>query len=220
MKTKNALTETTPLWQLAEHNAQAELEPTGPPLAAEFSVLSELLTNHPKLIEQAEMGGETVELTPKVRYITLAEASESAAGLPAKSLEQSSVTLLPDESTVPGSLIAQAHRVKDSPMLYLALSSGDLTEHRQFTIHDGHVTDLADSNKELSDDEITAVKTAMSAISEKVQSDFEIMERQRISKKIGAWWSDSDGRRAERRAERRMRREIRWQSLGEVGTDV
>lgn len=220
MKQKPSQSDPIPLWQLAEQKAHGELEPTGPELLPEFNILSDLISKHPKAIEHREMNGDLVEITPSARYISLAKSTETGTNPTEQNSKTFSVTLLDDNADIPGSQVAQAHRIEGSAELYLTLASRDKKTFRQYTVHDGLVTDVADSSKELSEAEITNVKAAFEAMSEKIVVNHEAIDRQRISRKIGAWWTDSDGRRAQLRASRRLRRELRWQSLGEVGTDL
>lgn len=201
--------EPLPLWQQAELSAQDDQELTEQPLAAECVQLNELMDKHPGHIEHRQMSGDEVDLTPTARFIVLKKTPEGTVGTPSDSGDIHSVTLLPDDSGFPGSLVAQAHRLQDSREMYLALASGDKTEIHQYTIHDGHATDIADKDRTLSEDEAATIEGALSALAQKISAEFEAVDRQRVARKIGAWWTGRDERRIRRANDRKLMRQIR-----------
>lgn len=200
MTQKRSQSDPTPLWQLAEQKSHDGLQTPEAPLAAEFNTLSEFMSKHPRLIEHGEISGDKVELTPRARYLSLAKAPKSTLIPQTPGTEPYSITVLAEDNTdIPGSQFAQAYRIEGSRELYLTISSSNMNEFRQFTIHDGHATDVSKSDKELNESETTMVKTALAAIAEKIHTDAEEIEQQRISRKIGAWWADREHRKELRR---------------------
>lgn len=198
-----------PLWQQAELSAQDGHELAEPPLAAECVQLNELMDKHPGHIEHRQMGGDEVDLTPTARFIVLKKTPEGTVGTPANSDDIYSVTLLPEDTGFPGSSVAQAHRLRNSRELYLALAFGNGSEIRQYTIHDGHATDVADKDRTLGEDEAATIEGALSALAQKISAEFEAVDRERVARKIGAWWAGRDERRIRRANDRKLMRQIR-----------
>ena len=233
MKEKPSQPERAPLWQLAEQARNSELEPAAPPAFEEFTNLSKLMDSLPEFIDRRDVDGEVVESTPVAQFKTLAALSltdypkrtrKLVPSVARENGENYTEFIFGQSRIDPAWVDAQVHRNGMSPQLYLTLSIKSVTstepQFNQYTVHDGHISDIEEPAKELDDDEVTTVKMALTAVSEKIGAEFEAIDRQRIIRKVGAWWMDSDGSRARRRLDRQSRREIWRNSLGEVGTDL
>lgn len=179
---------------------------------------------------------EAAIVTPAVNYLPL--KNEAGVVHP---------KLLDDDTSLPEYVTAEALRFEgDSEPLYLAVSSKNSSTKRRYTIQGGLVSDYEDTGRELNPDEIAGIGIALTALSERIQSDAETLKRQSLLRKIGGHFITPDETvgmtrsaievtkikqkesrqaeraklRANRRAHRQMQREIRRNSLGEVGTDV
>lgn len=236
MNTKKAPSENISLWQQAELDSRAALEPLEPPLAEEASTLRRVMSDQPDFMRRQEIEGERVEVTPAVNYLPLKD--KDGIVHPKE---------LPDDTTLPEYVTAEALRYESDPEpLYLVMSSKNSSVKRRYTLQGGLVSDYEDTGRELSPDEIAGIEVALTALSERIQSDAETLKRQSLLRKIGGYFINHDeaagmtrnaievakikekeSRQAERaklRARRReykqMRRELWRNSLGEVGTDV
>lgn len=189
MKHKHTDPTPLPLWQQAEQKNHAELETADGPLLREFTELSELMSSAKKVIGTHDMNGEHVELTPNARFTS--NRVTYFDGRPSSVSEKSDnyTALLPDHRVDSCNVDAQAHRVKGTQQLYLALAIHSVRpEQLQYTIHDGHITDIADSAKQVSKDEISTVKAAFEAITSQIHEDLEQIDSQRLKRKIGRFF--------------------------------
>jgi hypothetical protein len=236
MNTKKQPSENLPLWQQAELESRAALEPPEPPLADESSTLIRVMSEQPDFMLRRVIDDEAAIVTPAVNYLPL--KNEAGVVHP---------KLLADDTSLPEYVTAEALRFEgDSEPLYLALSSKNSSTIRRYTIQGGAVSDYEANKRELNPDEIAGIGTALTALSERIQSDAETLKRRSLLRKIGGYFTDHDETvgmtrsavevakvkqkeakraertedRARRRARRQMRRELWWNSLGEVGTDV
>ncbi|MGB3945716.1 MAG: hypothetical protein WBK76_02650 [Candidatus Saccharimonadales bacterium] len=202
LNTKNSNTETPLLWEQADHKRNGELQPVAPPALKEFTHLSQLMDSLPKILEKREMSGEKVEVTPTGVFRTLATmpldgSSRDLKLVPsvARKKGQNYTELGWGKRRIDSALVeAQAHRDETSPQLYLTLGIKSVTrvepQFHQYTIHDGHITDVAVPEKEVGSEEIASVKMALSAISEKLLADEEALKAKKLHRKIGKFFSD------------------------------
>lgn len=215
MKTKNNSTETPLLWEQADNKRNGELQPVAPPALKEFTHLSQLMDSLPKILEKREMDDEKVEVTPTGSFRTLAAmpldgSSRDLKLVPgvARKHGQNYTELAWGKRRIDSALVeAQAHRDETSPQLYLTLGVKSVTrvepQFHQYTIHDGHITDVEMPDKELDKDEISSVKMALDAISQKIEHEFDQADSKRMIRKIGAWSIQSGEKRALKRRNRR-----------------
>ncbi|MGB3946009.1 MAG: hypothetical protein WBK76_04210 [Candidatus Saccharimonadales bacterium] len=214
MKTKNNSTETPLLWEQADHKRNGELQPTAPPAFEEFTHLSQLMDSTPTVLEKRAMGDETIEVTPTGTFRTLVEmpldgTSRVLKLVPslARQKGQNYTELYWGKRRIdPARVEAQAHRDETSPQIYLTIGIRSVTrvepQFHQYTIHDGHITDVESPEKEVDADEITTVKLALSAISEQILADEETIKADKLHRKVGVWIG--------KRAERKQKRIDRW----------
>jgi hypothetical protein len=236
MNTKKAPSENLSLWQQAELESRAALEPQEPPLADESSTLIRVMSEQPDFMLHQVIDDEDAIVTPAVHYLPL--KNEAGVIRP---------KILTDDTSLPEYVTAEALRFEgDSEPLYLVMSSKNSSLKHRYTIQGGLVSDYEDTGRDLNPDEIVGIEIALTALSERIQSDAETLKRQSLLRKIGGRFISHDQStgmtrsaievakikekesrqaeraklRAKRRAYRQMQREIRRNSLGEVGTDV
>lgn len=182
MATKKAPTENISLWQQAELESRAAHEPTESPLADEASTLTKVMTEQRDFMRHQVIEGENVEVTPVVHYLPLKDKEGIVRPI-----------LLPGDTSLPEYVTAEALRFESDPEpLYLVMSSNGSNNKLRYTIQGGLASDYEDTARELSPDEIGAIEIAMTAISEKVQSDAETLKRQGLIRKIGAYFTSHD----------------------------
>ncbi len=189
MKQKHTDPTPLPLWQQAEQKSQAELETTGGPLLKEFTGLSELMDSATDVVSLHDINGEQVALSPQARFksnrVTYFDGRPSTVSKKGDNY----TALLPDHRVDSCNIDAQVHRVEGTEQLYLALAIHSARpEQFQYTIHDGHITDIADSDKQLGEDEIHTVKAAFKAITGQIHEDLEHIDSQRLKRKIGRFF--------------------------------
>lgn len=216
MKSKDTTPSTPLLWEQAEDQRNGELEPVTPPAFEEFSTLSKLMDSLPEFVSEREIGNETVESTPIAQFKTLAELPltgnpkdirKLVPSIARKHGQNFTQLSLGDKRVDPARVDAQVFRDKKSPQLYVTVGINSVTsaepQFNQYTVHDGHITDVTEPDKQLDDDEVTSVKMALRAVSEKIISDFEAVDQKRITRKLGAWSIKSAEKRATKRRNRR-----------------